>query len=73
MKTCRQLPKRFQDTLEPECYRVNCPKCNHVEVVELANPNQECDSPGEVTELPKVCPACGGALTKKRIPVIVRY
>lgn len=68
-----RLPGFFRKKIEPRYYRVCCPECGYTEMVEQ---EKECGDPEEhrrVTALPKVCPVCGAGVTRKRIPVLLRY
>jgi len=65
----------------PEFFRLTCEACGFDRQYELAKNytvyhNPECDHSAEpevVEELPAVCPKCGGALKKERLPVRIFY
>lgn len=68
-----RLPGFFRKKIEMKYYRVCCSECNYTETLELS---RECDELGDlrsVAELPKVCPVCEAGVTRKRIPVLIRY
>ena len=68
-----QLPGFFRKKIELKYYRVCCSECSYAETVELGRDCDNLETPRKVTELPKVCPVCGTEVTRKRIPVLIRY
>ena len=65
--------RTLQNTTGPQCYRVGCPECGYTEMVEQEKECNEPEGPRSVAELPKACPVCGAGVTRKRIPVLIRY
>ena len=66
-------PGSFRKEFEPRYYRVYCPECGYTEMVELSRDCDNLETPRRVAELPKACPVCGAGVTRKRIPVLLRY
>lgn len=82
MKDFFPFPRGMRKKMEPQIYRVYCPKCNYAEKVELENPavgvwrNPDFDhsqAARPVSELPTLCPECCTKLKKERLPVKLRY
>lgn len=69
----KQNPLNMMPNNGPQCYRVCCSECSYMETVELSREHDEPGGPRSVAELPKVCPVCGAGVTRKRIPVLIRY
>ena len=68
-----RLPCFFRKKIDPVYYRVCCPECGYTETLEQEG---ECEDPEEhqgVAASAKVCPVCGAGVTRKRIPVLLRY
>lgn len=65
--------RTLQNTIGPQCYRVCCPECGYTEMVEQEKGCGDSEEHRRVTALPKVCPVCGAGVTRKRIPVLLRY
>ena len=82
LKNFVPLPWFMRKRIEPNIFRVFCPKCEYEETLEIGSQdvvvheNPDCDhsnAPRMVAELPKACPKCGAKLKKEKIPVIIRY
>lgn len=68
-----RLPGFFRKKIEMKYYRVCCSECNYTETLELSRDCDNLETPRRVAELPKACPVCGAGVTRKRIPVLIRY
>ncbi|AVM44055.1 hypothetical protein C5Q97_04745 [Victivallales bacterium CCUG 44730] len=63
----------FRKKIEPVYYSVCCPECGYTEMLEQEKECGDSEEHRRVTALPKVCPVCGAGVTRKRIPVLIRY